>query len=64
MKVTCTHCRQEFDGDEDLEQHIESEHSTSPDAGAVGKRVACPRCGAELSSQDNLDVHMHDAHAA
>jgi uncharacterized C2H2 Zn-finger protein len=62
--VKCNHCREEFESDDELSGHIEREHSTSPDAGAVGKRISCPRCGAELSSQDNLDVHLHDAHAA
>jgi DNA-directed RNA polymerase subunit RPC12/RpoP len=62
--VKCNHCHAEFESDEELERHIEAEHSTSPDADAVGKRITCPECGAELSSQETLEVHMHDAHAA
>jgi uncharacterized C2H2 Zn-finger protein len=55
MALTCPACGAEFETQEQLDEHVRTEHSSS---------FRCPACGAEFESQEQLDEHVSAAHPA
>ncbi|KAI8627386.1 hypothetical protein F5Y19DRAFT_177490 [Xylariaceae sp. FL1651] len=61
--VNCMFCGLSYNGREDLEQHIESDHA-NPKSVEERKNVPCtwPGCTKTFSKTSNLNLHMRSAH--